>query len=57
MQEYQKGKVLVNYWNDAEPVTIQTHLILDIVQVDPQYVNKINTELHANNTSSIIQHY
>ena len=57
MQEYQKGKVLVNSWYDAEPVTIQTHLSLDIVQVDPQYVTIINPEPHDNATSSIVPHY
>ena len=42
MQEYQNGKVLVNSWDDFEPVTIHTHPRLDIVQVEPQYVTTIN---------------
>ena len=42
MQEYQKGKLLVNSWEDSEPVTIQTQPSLDIVQVETQYVTNIN---------------
>ena len=41
MQEYQKVKVLVNSWDNAEPVTIQTHPSLDSLQVETQYVTKI----------------
>ena len=57
MQEYQKEKVLVNSWDDAEPVKIQTHPRLDIVQVEPQYVTNINPEPHDNATRSIVSHY
>ena len=57
MREYQKGKVLVNSWDDAEPVTIQTHPSLDIVQVEPQYVTNINPEPHDHTTISIFSHY
>ena len=56
MQEYQKGKVLVNYWDGAEPVTTQTHYSLDIVKVEPQYVTNINPDPHNNTTSSILPH-
>ena len=56
MQEYQKGKVLVNSWDDAEPVTIQTHPSLNIVQVETQYVNNINPEPHDNSTISVFPH-
>ena len=34
MQEYQKAKVLVNSWDNGEPVTIQTHPNLNIVQFE-----------------------
>ena len=57
MQEYEKGKVHVNSWDNGELVTIQTHPSLDIVQVDPQYVNNINTEPHYHTTSSVVPHY
>ena len=57
MKEYQKGKVLVNSWDDAEPVIIQTHPSLNIVQVEPQYVTNINTDPHNNYTRSIVPHY
>ena len=57
MQEYEKGKVLVNSWDDGELVTIQTHPSLDIVQVEPQYVTNINPEPHYHTTSSIVPHY
>ena len=53
MQKYQKGKLYVNSWDDAEPVTIQTHPSLNIVQVEPQYVTNINPEPHDNSTISI----
>ena len=43
MQEYQNVKVLVNSWDDAEPVKIQTHSRLNIMQVEPKYVTNINT--------------
>ena len=56
MQEYQKGGVLVNFWGDAEPVIIQTHLSLNIVQVQPQYVTTINPKPQDNATSSISPH-
>ena len=56
MQEYQKGKVLVNSWDYVEPVTIKTHPSLDIVQVEPQYVTNINTESHDHTTSSVLPH-
>ena len=49
-----KGKVLVKSWDDAIPVTIQTHPRLDIVQVDPQYVTNVNPESHYNITISIV---
>ena len=57
MQEYQKGEVLVNSWHDAEPVTIQTHPSLDIVQVEPQYVTNINPGPHDHATTSVVPHY
>ena len=57
MQEYQKGKLLVNSWEDSEPVTIQTQPSLDIVQVEPQYVTGINPEPHDNTTNYIVPHY
>ena len=57
MQEYQKGKVLVNSWDNAEPVTIQTHPSLNIVQVNPQYVTNINTEPHNHTTNSVVPQY
>ena len=56
MQEYQKGGVLVNFWGDAEPVIIQTHLSLNIVQVRPQYVTTINPDPHNNATIHIVSH-
>ena len=46
MQEYQKGKVLVNSSDNAETFTIQTHPSLDIMQVEPQYVTNINPNPH-----------
>ena len=57
MQEYQKVKGPVNSWDDAEPVTIETHPSLNILQVDPQYVNNINPDPHNCTTSSIVPHY
>ena len=57
MQEYQKGKVLVNSWDDTEPVTIQSHPSLDIVKDEPQYVTGINPEPHDNTTNYIVPHY
>ena len=57
MQEYHKGKVLVNSWYDAETVTIQTHPSLNIMQVEPQYVTTINPETQDTATKSILPHY
>ena len=57
MQEYQKGKVLVNSWDNGEPVTIQTHPSLNIVQVEQQYVTSINLNPHDHTTRSILSHY
>ena len=57
MQEYQKGKVLVNSWDDAETVTIQTQPSLNIVQVEPQYVTNIDPDPHYHTTNSIVPHY
>ena len=57
MQEYQKGKVLVKSWYDAEPVTIQTHPSLYIVKVEPKYVTNNNPEPHNHTTRSVVPHY
>ena len=57
MQKYQKGKLIVNSWDDAESIKIQTHPSLNIVQVEPQYVTKINPEPHDHTTSSVVPHY
>ena len=57
MQEYQKGKVLVNSWDEAEPVTIQTHPSLNIVQVEPQYLTNINPDPHDQTTNFVVPHY
>ena len=57
MEEYQKGKVLVKSWDDAKPAIIQTHPSLNIVQVEPQYVTKINPDPHNNVNISVLPHY
>ena len=57
MQEYQKGKISVNSWDDAKPVTIQTHPSLNIVQVEPQYATNINPDPHDKTTRSVVPHY
>ena len=56
MKEYQKGKILVNSWDDGEPVTIKTHPSLNIVQVETQYVTNVNPEPHYHTTISIVSH-
>ena len=57
MKEYQKGKILVNSWDNGKSVTIKTHPSLNIVQVDPQYVTNVNPEPHNHTTISIVSHY
>ena len=57
MQEYQKGELLINSWDDAEPVAIQTHPSLNIVQIELQYVTNINPEPHNHTTSAVVTHY
>ena len=57
MQEYQKGKVLINSWDDGESVTIQTYPSRNIVKIEPQYVTNINPEPQNPTTSSIVSHF
>ena len=57
IQEYRKGEVLINSWDDDELVTIQTPPSLNIVQVEPQYVTNSNPDPHNHTTNSVVPHY